>query len=175
MDQDTVSFCTISDSRRHDPAAIWSYLSPVFEYIQHNHSEVNTVHFVSDGPTTQYRQKKNFYLFCTQLYKEGFAGGGSWNFSEAGHSKGAADGVGGVLKRTADDIISRGQDLLDAATLFHALVNTGMSVKLFLVLDSDVNEFSSKVPDNLLSVPGTIHQLVQDSFPRCGVVYVKMT
>ena len=73
------------------------------------------------------------------------------------------------MKRTADDIISRGQDLLDAATLFHALVNTGTSVKLFLVPDSDVNEFSSKVPDNLLSVPGTIHQLVQDSFPRCGL------
>ena len=50
----------------------------------------------------------------------------------------------------------------DAATLFHALVNTGTSVKLFLVLDSDVNDFSSKVPDNLLSVPGTkaIHQWV---------------
>ena len=59
-------------------------------------------------------------------------------------------------------IISRGQD---AATLFHALVNTGTSVKLFLVLDSDVNEFSSKVPDNLLSVPGTmtIHLAVGDS------------
>ena len=96
----------------------------------------------------------NFYLFCTQLYKEGF--------SEAGHDKGAADGVGGVLKRTADDTISRGQDLPDAATLFHALVNTGMSVKLFLVHDSDVNEFSSKMPDNLIYVPGTmaIHQLV---------------
>ena len=93
VDQDTFSFCTISDSRRHDPAAIWSYLSPVFEYIRHNHSDVNTVHFVSDGPTTQYRQKKNLYLFRTQLYKEGFAGGGSWNFSEAGHSKGATDGV----------------------------------------------------------------------------------
>ena len=125
VDQDTVSFCTISDSRRPDPAAIWSYLSPVFEYIRNNHSEVNTVHFVSDGPTTQYSQNKNFYLFYTQLYKEGFAGGGSWNFSEAGHGKGAAYGVGGVLKRTADDIISRGQDLPDAATLFHALVNTG--------------------------------------------------
>ena len=134
VNQVTVSFCTISDSRHHDPAAIWSYLSPVFEYIQHNHSEVNTVHFVSDGPTTQYRQKKNFYLFCTQLYKEGFAGGGFWNFSEAGHSKGAADGVGDVLKCTADNIISRGQYLLDSVTLFHALVNTGTSVKLFLVL-----------------------------------------
>ena len=106
VDQDTVSFYTISDSRRHDPAAIWSYLSQVFEYIRHNHSEVNTVHFVSDGPTTQYRQKKNIYLFCTHLYKEGSAGGGSWNFSEAGHGKGAVDGVGGVLNRTADDIIS---------------------------------------------------------------------
>ena len=50
------------------------------EYIRHNHSEVNTIHFVSDGLTTQYRQDNNFYLFCTQLYKEGFAGRGSWTF-----------------------------------------------------------------------------------------------
>ena len=77
-------------------------------------------------------------------------------------------------------IISRGQDLPDAATLFHALVNTGTSVKLFLVHDSDVNEFSSKVPDNLLSVPGTmtIYLLVTHEpykiASELGVVYVKM-
>ena len=70
VDQDTVSFCTISDSRRHDPAAIWSYLSPVFENIRHNHSEVNTVNFVSDGLTTQYRQKKIFTCFVRNCIKK---------------------------------------------------------------------------------------------------------
>lgn len=31
-----------------------------------------------------------------------------WNYSEKGHGKGAPDGVGGVLKRTADQIEREG-------------------------------------------------------------------
>ena len=37
----------------------------------------------------------------------------TWNFFEASHGKGAADGVGGVLKRTADQIVKQGTDLPD--------------------------------------------------------------
>jgi len=33
---------------------------------------------------------------------------GTWNFFEASHGKGAADGVGGVLKRTSDRLVKQG-------------------------------------------------------------------
>ncbi|KAI0239457.1 hypothetical protein LSAT2_009822, partial [Lamellibrachia satsuma] len=35
----------------------------------------------------------------------------SWNFLEAGHGKGAPNGVGGCLERAADCILPKGQDL----------------------------------------------------------------
>ena len=54
---EVISFCTVSDSHRHDPPAIWTYMSPVFEHIRSVYPDVIKVHFVSDGPTTQYRKK----------------------------------------------------------------------------------------------------------------------
>lgn len=34
-----------------------------------------------------------------------------WHYSEAGHGKGAPDGIGGCLKRTADGLVAQGQDI----------------------------------------------------------------
>lgn len=34
-----------------------------------------------------------------------------WNFSEAGHGKGAPDGVGVTLKRTCDRVVANNQDV----------------------------------------------------------------
>lgn len=80
-------------------------MSPVLDHVKTHYPSVNVVHFFSDGPCTQYRQKGNFYMFSTELFKQGFQKG-TWSFFEAGHGKGAPDGVGGVLKRTADRLIS---------------------------------------------------------------------
>ena len=33
----------------------------------------------------------------------------NWFFLEAGHGEGAADGVGGILKRTADRLVANGR------------------------------------------------------------------
>ena len=93
------SFCTISDSKQHDPCGIWAYLNPVLTMIKQRHPTVSIIHFFNDGPAAQYLQKLNFYYFCTQIQSYGFANG-TWNFSEAGHGKGAADGVGGPPQST---------------------------------------------------------------------------
>lgn len=34
-----------------------------------------------------------------------------WHYLEVGHGKGAADGVGGCLKRTADSLVAKGVDI----------------------------------------------------------------
>ena len=52
------SFCTLSDSRSHEPTAIWTYLEPVLIDLKTEFPNIETIHFFSDGPTTQYRQKK---------------------------------------------------------------------------------------------------------------------
>lgn len=154
-------FCTVSSSRQKGPSAIWEHLKPVLNYIRQQYSDVKVLHFLSDGPCTQYRQRGNFYLFSTELYKTGFTQG-TWNFFEANHGKGAPDGVGGALKRQADDLVSKGHDIPDARSLFSALSGTQTSIKLFYVEEEDIDKAIQAMPQNIPPVPSTmrLHQVV---------------
>ena len=138
-----------------------SIFDPVFDYFKANYPSVSLVHFFIDGPCTQYRQKGNFFLFPTELYRKGFKSG-TWNFFEASHGKGAPDGVGGVLKRLADQLVCQGRDIPDPASLYRALLMTSTSVKLFYVEAERGEEAHSLMPEKIMSVPGTmrIHQVV---------------
>jgi hypothetical protein len=114
----TKSYCTVSDEMHHGPAAIWGHLDPILKDVSSNMPNVTHVHFVSDGPTTQYRLKKSFFLFSSLIHRTfGFIVS-TWNFTEAGHGKSAADGVGGVVKRTADRLVSNGEDIIDAESFY---------------------------------------------------------
>ena len=97
-DGEANTFCTISESLQHDPAAIWAHLDPVLDKIQNKHPEIDTIHYLSDGPYTQYKQKANFFLFTQSLSQRGMTFG-TWNFFESGHGKGVPDGVGATVKR----------------------------------------------------------------------------
>ena len=153
-------FCSMSDSLQHSPAAIWAHLKPVLDEIQSTY-KVDTVHFFSDGPTTQYRQRGNFYLFSKKVAQRGFKFS-TWNFHEAGHGKGAPDGIGATVKRLADKVVLQGKDIPNAQALFEALEGQ-TSVKLYQIdaveVETNVEELSQcKIPP----VPGTmsIHQVL---------------
>ena len=155
-------FCSLSDSTDHGPAAIWSHLIPVLINIRENYDDIEILHVVSDGPTTQYRNRKNFYL-CTvipPLFDFRFTW---WNFSEASHGKGPADGVGAAIKRLADRCVLSGEHITDASSLKCALERL-THVKLFLI-----NNFVTLSDDeNIPPFPGTmeIHQLLAEPTGR---------
>lgn len=67
-----VTFCIISPSRRHDPLGIWAHLDPVRKMIQEEHPNVTCLHFLSDGPASQYKQKANFIFCPLYLSRKGF-------------------------------------------------------------------------------------------------------
>ena len=52
--------------------------------------------------------KSKIFLFATRLGKYSLA---TWNFFEASHGKGAPDGIGGALKRTAARLTRQVVDL----------------------------------------------------------------
>ena len=154
------TFCTISDCMDHGPAAIWAYMEPVLDELKRTHEEVEVIHFFSDSPATQYRQKKNFFLFSTLLHEKGFAGG-TWNFFEASHGKGAPDGVGGALKRSADKLVAQGKDIPNPMTLYDNL-RPATSIKLHFVTGDAISMMEDCLPLNIQPVPQTMktHQLV---------------
>ena len=79
------SFCNVSYCLRHDPAIIWVHMHPIFSYIQTQQKQT-VIHLISDGPTTQYRNKNNFYLWGRTFSKYGFKAS-TWNFLENSYGK----------------------------------------------------------------------------------------
>jgi hypothetical protein len=157
------TFCTLSDSLQHGPSAIWTYIRPVLNDIKTKHPNINYIHFFSDGPVTQYKQKKNFYLLSSEIFKMGFEGA-CWNFHESGHGKGTPDAVGGSLKRTADTRVRCGEDITCAAKFKEILDKTGTTVTLFVTDPKEVmksEEEHDKFLKQLKAIPNTlqIHQI----------------
>ncbi|ROK54672.1 hypothetical protein DPX16_21311 [Anabarilius grahami] len=160
-EEDHLCFTTISPCKEKGPPAIWAHLSPVLNHLKETCPTVSIIHFFSDGSCSQYRQKGNFYMLTTELYNQGFTAG-TWNFFEASHGKGAPDGVGGLLKRTADRLVSQGEDNSTAKHLFNALVNTNTAVKIFYIEEATVEKAIQQMPQRLPAVPCTmrIHQVI---------------
>ena len=59
------TFCTVSDNIHHGPAAIRAHLSRVLTNIRKHYGHMKSVEFFSDGPSSQYKQKYNFYLLIS--------------------------------------------------------------------------------------------------------------
>nr|CAI5855592.1 unnamed protein product [Callosobruchus analis] len=96
----------------------------------------------------------------------------TWNYTEAGHGKGAPDGVGAVCKRTADNIVACGRDIADINEFCSAVQDRCPNIKLFAVSDNEIDNMSLLISENqpnLVSFSGTlkVHQVQGNVFlPR---------
>ncbi|WAR24724.1 hypothetical protein MAR_038393 [Mya arenaria] len=158
----TISFATISDILSHAPPTIWAHLQPIILNLKDTYPRLKKLHMISDGPTTQYRCKTIFYLFATKLFDLGFSEGGSWNFMEAGHGKGAPDGVGAALKRNADaPFNTHNRDVICAADLVDGLQLQKSTILAVEVKENDVILQEQTIPLAVSPVPQTmkLHQI----------------
>ncbi|XP_052243392.1 uncharacterized protein LOC127853150 [Dreissena polymorpha] len=167
---EVIPICTVSDFLRHDPAGIWAHLTPILKYVTEDRN-LTSIHFISDGPTTQYRNKNNIYLWGHKIAEYGFKKS-TWNFLEAAHGKGAADGVGAAVKRAADQQVILKKNDITCAKDFFQLFSGGTStstVKMFLVEENELKKGDAELPSDLRPIPSTmkIHQMIiegPDSF-----------
>ncbi|CAH1104259.1 unnamed protein product [Psylliodes chrysocephalus] len=90
---------------------------------------------------------------------------------KAGHGKGQADGVGGFLKRIADQIVATGKNISDALQFFEAL-NDSSKVKLYFINDDDIDRVAEHIPKHILPLPGTM-QLHQVFLEDPGILYYR--
>lgn len=155
------AFCSVSESKRQDAAAIWTHMDPVLRDIRTKYPSVTTVHFWSDGPSKQYKNKKNFYLISEVPPTLGFSRT-TWNYFPTSHGKGAPDGIGGTVKRTADSLLLRGNDVVDGKDLFEKISNSLNGVQLYHILEENLETYDTLVTQHLKQVPSTrqIHQVI---------------
>ena len=156
------SFCTVSENIAHSPAAIWTHQRPIFKTLPRN---IKRVHFLSDGPVTQYRNKTMFFIMATKLseeipYIENF----TWNYTESGHGKGAPDGIGATCKRTADFVVHSGGDIINIDQFVKAIQERCQGITCITVDGKDIMAMVDQVEEEAsaqMSFKGTlkVHQV----------------
>ncbi|CAG9795394.1 unnamed protein product [Diatraea saccharalis] len=77
----------------------------------------------------------------------------------ASKPQGAADGVGGALKRRLDDLVKHGTDIPDAHTAYTLIKNSDTAIMIFYIREDDIAKTS--VEEDLVPVPQTmmLHQI----------------
>ncbi|CAL1287552.1 unnamed protein product [Larinioides sclopetarius] len=154
------AFCTISSSLRHDPCGVWAHIKSVFDHVLRQNINVKQLHIISDSPTSQYRNKRNFYLFTKELVKYFPAlTSATWNYTESGHGKGAPDGIGSVIKQSADKAVAEGNDIPNTDALFKVLKTRCPGVFTTMVSESDINEIEKALPQFIKPLVGTMKVL----------------
>ncbi|CAH0550877.1 unnamed protein product [Brassicogethes aeneus] len=164
-----LSFCTMSDDLRHDPVAICVHLDLVISEIRKRVPVLYTTHFLSDGPTTQYRNRKMFFLIGAYLSEKLQTNTVRWHYSESGHGKGAPDGVGGYIKREADRLVSLGKDISDFGKLLDAFSNSSVRVLGLSKHDfkTAYNNIELLLPEKLPTFKGTMK--CHEIYSNCNI------
>lgn len=158
----TACYCTISSNLSHNVGAIWAHLEPVLKSLP---STVENLHFLSDGPVTQYRNKTMFFILACRLlefYSNTITF--SWNYHEAGHGKGAPDGIGATCKRTADQMIAQNRDITNLDEFVHALREKCPRINIYVIEQAAIEKVSNMIRESerkLVSFKGTllVHQV----------------
>lgn len=153
-------FCTFSKSLRHDALAVIAHLRTVIDYALSKNPSVTRLHIQSDGPTTQYRNKTAFYLMTMYLSKIYGFEEIIYNYTEAGHGKSVADGIGGAVKRLLDRLINYGHDINNFEALITAIKNNSKNYFTAGVSEENIDSLDQVISCTLKLFKGTlkVHQ-----------------
>ena len=82
----------------HDTVAVYIYQKLIVDYLNANFT-VSKIHYFSDGAPQQFKNFKN--ILNIYFHFQDFGIVVDWNFFPTAHGKGACDGLGGLVKRSA--------------------------------------------------------------------------
>ena len=102
----------------HSAPTVITCLKQIIPEIKSLDPDMATVHYWTDSPSSQYRNKSIFNLIAN--HESMFCMKAQWNYFESGHGKGPCDGLGGTCKRMADEAVGRGNIIIQDAQDFHA-------------------------------------------------------
>lgn len=112
------SFVIISDELAHNAITVATFIKQIVADVKELDPAVECVHYWTDTPTSQYRNKTIFHIVANHKTETGLKA--FWNYFEAGHGKGPCDGLGGVTKRMADQAMKSGKAVIQEASDFFA-------------------------------------------------------
>ena len=155
------SYVGVSSEGNHTAPTTYAFVTALIKEVKGHFPSLTTIHFITDSPSSQYRNRTIIALIAK--FPAIFGLKASWSWLEAGHGKGPCDGVGGSVKKKADNLIKSGVIIRDANEFCQAFEGSSSTVKLLHVNPATIAE-SKKVMERWqpAPVPGlmSIHSVV---------------
>ena len=174
---------TISDDLTHNTTSVYAIIKKMMPEVRKLVPNLSKVYYLSDSPTSQYRNKTIFQI--VSYYKEDFGVPCVWYYLEAGHGKGPCDGLGAAVKRSASRAIAQGRVIQSPKDFYEWTKNISSSVKYVGVFTEEIAEASSILfgrGKSLQSVCGTMkihavagedaNRIVTRDLPCCCQTYL---
>lgn len=147
------SFVAVTDERTHNSFSVFAFMKTIIPRIKEICPTINKMHYLTDSPTSQYRNTKIMNLISR--HETIFGMKASWTYFESGHGKGPCDGVGGTLKRLADDASKMGSaTIIDAESFFDWSQSLETMMDIYWVSKAEIDEAKLQIESwTLTAVP----------------------
>ena len=134
--QHITSYVGVSEVTNHGVATTFAFLQTLIPLIKCDNPFLSVLHFVTDSPASQYRNKSICVLVAR--FEEFFGIKCTWSWLESGHGKSVCDGIGGSIKKKADNMIKSNRIISNAEEFFSELNGSTEKMILVKVNTSDV-------------------------------------
>lgn len=129
---------------------------------------LKTVYYLSESPTSQYRNKTIFQFIANHEAEFGISG--RWGYLESGHGKCPCDGLGASVRRAADNAVKQGKTSIQCSEDFLKLAGTaveaGSKVNFLSFTQADYKESEEILLKRVTQLPvkGTLkkHYVIGD-------------
>ena len=148
-----------SGSLQHNAAAVCCILQKCVPLLKEEVPNLKCIHYLTDSPTSQYRNKTVFQFLCD--HQEEFGVSARWHYLECGHGKGPCDGLGASVKRAADMSVKQGKATIQGADDFVRWANTTdktSKVRYISYNENDVQKIQENISrkDKPVAIAGTL-------------------
>jgi hypothetical protein len=131
------SFAGICSDTSHTAPTCLCFIQKLIPRIQMFLPELNCIHYITDSPSSQYRNKSVVHLVAQHgAFFNGITA--TWNYLETGHGKGPCDGVGGSLKKSADIAVKSGKIIRNAEEFYEWGQTLDSSIDFLMVTGKDI-------------------------------------
>ena len=140
------SYVHVSEVLCHNAAMVMAIIDKLMKVVKEIEPELTCVHFWTDSPSSQYRNKSIFDL--VSRFPEVYGSFDSWHFFQSGHGKGPCDGIGGTTKKNADNAVKQGKVLIqDAHDFFAWATQNEQGIRYELVTDEEYTNKKAEVDE----------------------------
>ena len=138
------SYVGVTDDTAYTAPTIMAFvINAVMPHVKAALPGLKVAHFVTDSPSSQYRNRTMCAIVAN--FNQMFSVKATWTWLEAGHGNGPCDGVGGSVKKAANNMVKSGRSLQCTQELCEALQQAAIKPHILEVTQDKIAEVKAEL------------------------------